>query len=135
MLHSTPNQNTTLRWLIVIGCVILLTQENGANASLLVEAHRGDSSSAPENTLASIQSAVGSADLTEMDVRVSKDGQLVLMHDASLSRTTDGRGAVKRKTLLELQTLDAGTWFSDVFALEPIPTLQQAIDFSMTVGI
>ena len=106
-----------------------------AQGSLLVEAHRGNSSAAPENTIASIQAAVGFAHLSEMDVRVTKDGQLILMHDAGLHRTTNGRGAVKRKTLDELQSLDAGSWFSSSFAGEAIPTLEQAINAAMSVGI
>ncbi len=106
-----------------------------AQASLLVEAHRGNSSVAPENTIASIQAAIGSANLSEMDVRVTKDGQLVLMHDGSINRTTNGRGPVRRKTLAELQTLDAGSWFSSEFAGEAIPTLEQSIHAALTVGI
>ena len=108
---------------------------SGAQGSLLVGAHRGNSSAAPENTIASIQAAVGFADLSEMDVRVTEDGELVLMHDAGLNRTTNGRGAVKRKTLDELQSLDAGSWFSSSFTGEAIPTLEQSINAAMTVGI
>jgi glycerophosphoryl diester phosphodiesterase len=102
---------------------------------VLVEAHRGNSITAPENTIASIDAAAGIADLTEMDVRVTADGQLVLMHDANIRRTTDGNGAVKRQTLEELQSLDAGSWFSDDFLNEPVPTLEQAIDAAFDVGI
>ena len=101
----------------------------------LIEAHRGNSHAAPENTLASIQAANGIADLTEMDVRVSQDGQLVLMHDAGLWRTTNGRGPVRRQSLAKLKTLDAGSWFSGDFAMEPIPTLEEAIQSAMALGI
>lgn len=105
------------------------------NAGVLVAAHRGDSSAAPENTLASIISAEGSADLTEMDVRETNDGELVLMHDGAVNRTTDGRGGIRRKTLAEVQSLDAGSWFSDDFAGEPVPTLEQAMMTALTLGI
>ena len=136
MPNNPPNRVIT-NYLQVAAAVVLLqwSPANFAHASLLVEAHRGNSSAAPENTIASIQAAVGSANLTEMDVRVTKDGQLVLMHDGNLNRTTNGRGALRRKTLAELQTLDAGSWFSSEYAGEAIPTLEQSINAALTVGI
>jgi len=90
--------------------------------------HRGAAGFAPENTLASINSA---ADLgvvwVEFDTKISADGIPVVFHDDMLERTTDGQGPMADRTLLELQALDAGTWFGDDFAGEPVPTLEQAM--------
>ena len=91
-------------------------------------AHRGASAERPECTLSAIQRAfeVG-ATAVEMDVRTSKDGQLFLMHDATLDRTTNGSGAASALTLAQLQQLDAGSWFSPEYRQERIPTLRDAL--------
>lgn len=87
-------------------------------------AHRGASASEPENSLRAFKEAVDlGADMIEVDVHLSKDGQPVIIHDATLERTTNGRGYVKDRTLLELKKLDAGQG-------ERIPTLQEAIDLA-----
>ena len=96
-------------------------------AEVAVIAHRGNSRFAPENTIGAIDSAADSADLTEFDVQVAADGELVLMHDDTVDRTTDGTGPVDSLTLSELQALDAGSWFSPEFSSETVPTLAQAI--------
>lgn len=94
-----------------------------------VIAHRGFSGAAPENTLAAIESAIElGADMVEFDVTVSADGELVVIHDPTLKRTTNGRGMVMEKTLEELQQLDAGSWFGPEFAGEVIPTLDQVLE-------
>ena len=78
----------------------------------LVIAHRGASGFAPENTLAAFKLALAlGADGVEMDVQLSADGHPVVIHDASVNRTTNGAGAVSRLTLDQLQSLDAGSWF------------------------
>ncbi len=122
---------------MLLALVLLTTLQLAAavRADVLVAAHRGNSISAPENTIASIDAAAGLADLSEMDVRVTADGQLVLMHDANVRRTTDGNGPVKRRTLDELQSLDAGSWFSNEFDGEPVPLLEQAINASFAAGV
>ena len=75
--------------------------------------HRGNRAHAPENTLASLLEAVAlGVDAVEFDLRVSRDGELVVMHDATLDRTTDGTGPVALRTLAELQALDAGARFT-----------------------
>jgi glycerophosphoryl diester phosphodiesterase len=86
-----------------------------AGAPLLV-AHRGGSRLAPENTMAAFTAAVGvwDADMLEMDVRLSRDGEVVVIHDALVDRTTDGSGPVSSFTLAELQRLDAGFRFVDL---------------------
>ena len=70
------------------------------------------------------------ADYIEVDVHLSKDGIPVVIHDSSLERTTDGKGKVKDKTLEELKKLDAGSWFSEEFKEERIPTLEEVLNFS-----
>lgn len=106
-----------------------------AAGRVLVEAHRGDSTHAPENTIASINSAIGKADLTEWDVQVTSDGEFVLMHDSTVDRTTDGTGTVSSFTLAEIKTLDAGSWFSPAFTGEQVPTMAEAIDAALAGGL
>ena len=83
-----------------------------AKFPVLAIAHRGFSGAAPENTLAAFKKAmeVGS-DMIELDVHLSKDGQVVVIHDDTLKRTTGGNGKVADFNLQELKQLDAGKWF------------------------
>lgn len=79
----------------------------------LVIGHRGNRAHAPENTLESLLEAVAlGADAVEFDLHVSRDGTLVVIHDATLERTTDGRGPVAERSLAELKRLDAGARFT-----------------------
>ena len=90
----------------------------------LVIAHRGASGTAPENTLAAFRRAEAlGADMVELDVQLTRDGAVVVLHDDSLERTTDGRGLVAEHDCAMLAGLDAGTWFSPSFRGERIPTL------------
>jgi glycerophosphoryl diester phosphodiesterase len=92
-------------------------------------AHRGASHEAPENALAAFLLAIDlGADGIELDVQLSKDGELVVIHDFALESTTNGQGPVSARTLAELRELDAGSWFDPVFAGQRIPTLQEVID-------
>jgi glycerophosphoryl diester phosphodiesterase len=98
------------------------------HGGVLVIGHRGDSLFAPENTVASYASAVAKqADFVELDARASSDNVLVVMHDATVDRTTDGTGSIAGMTLAQLQALDAGSWFAASFAGERIPTFAQAL--------
>jgi len=95
----------------------------------IIFAHRGDSAHAPENTLASFRRAqVAGADAIELDAQLSADGRVVVFHDATLERTTDGSGRVSEKSLAELRALDAGSRFSDSFRGERIPLLDEVLD-------
>ncbi|HEX4598415.1 MAG TPA: glycerophosphodiester phosphodiesterase [Burkholderiaceae bacterium] len=95
-----------------------------------VLAHRGGGIFAPENTVAALRIGQQRGFRgVEFDVTLSADGESVLMHDATLNRTTDGRGPVAGRTWAELARLDAGGWFSPDFAREPIPRLADAIAF------
>jgi glycerophosphoryl diester phosphodiesterase len=92
-------------------------------------AHRGASAYAPENTLAAFRLALEmGADGFELDVMLSADGHLVVIHDDTADRTTDGSGPVQEKTLAELKALDAGARFDARFAGERIPTLREIFD-------
>ena len=92
-------------------------------------AHRGASYHAPENTLSAFQLARDmGADGIELDVQLSHDGTAVVIHDATVDRTTDGFGAVADLTLAELKELDAGSWVSSDFAGERIPTLTEVFE-------
>ena len=95
---------------------------------VVVIAHRGHSAAAPENTLAAIDAAfLAGSDLVEVDVRLSRDGVPVVIHDEILDRTTTGTGAVADKTLAQLRRLDAGSWKGHQFTGERIPTLEEAL--------
>jgi glycerophosphoryl diester phosphodiesterase len=93
-----------------------------------VVAHRGASGSAPENTLAAFRRAAQQgAHMIELDVQLSRDGHVVVMHDDTVDRTTDGHGAVGALDLARLKMLDAGSWFGERFAGERVPTLAEAL--------
>jgi glycerophosphoryl diester phosphodiesterase len=92
-------------------------------------AHRGASHEAPENTLAAFLLALElGADGIELDVQLSRDGEIVVIHDFALETTTDGHGLVRDRTLAELKELDAGGKFDPAFAGQQIPTLQEVIE-------
>ncbi len=94
-------------------------------------AHRGASARAPENTLAAIAQAITlGVDAIEIDIHLSADGVPVVIHDDTVDRTTDGRGAVGSMTLPELRRLDAGSWFGPRFRGERIPTLEEVFDLA-----
>ena len=96
---------------------------------MLVVGHRGAPHRAPENTLASYRAALEiSVDAIELDLHLSSDGHLVVIHDDRLERTTDGEGPVHALTLAELRQLDAGGWFDPAFAGERIPTFDEALE-------
>ncbi len=83
----------------------------------------------PENTMASFKGALDiGAEMIELDVALSKDRALVIIHDDTLERTTNGKGNVCDYTLKELRNLDAGSWFDGKFAGEKIPTLEEVLD-------
>ncbi len=92
-------------------------------------AHRGYSSIAPENTFAAFQAAVDAGAMwIECDVRRTRDGIFVILHDASLGRTTSGTGYLRKASWEYVSTLDAGSWFSSSFSGERIPTLEQLFE-------
>jgi len=97
-------------------------------------AHRGYMGKAPENTLGALRLATElGANLAEIDVQMSADGQAVLMHDERVDRTTDGRGPVVELTLAHLQKLDAGSWFGPQWQGEKVPTLEEVLQETGTL--
>ncbi len=97
--------------------------------SPVIFGHRGASAHAPENTLASFQLALAQgADAIELDAKLSADGQVMVFHDPTLDRTTDGTGRLSQKTMAELRALDAGSFFSDKFRGEKIPLLDEVFE-------
>ncbi|MBU1633490.1 hypothetical protein KJ762_03155, partial [bacterium] len=101
-------------------------------ASTEIIAHRGGASLAPENTLAAFSKAIEvGADYFELDVRVSLDDSLVIIHDDTIDRTTNGSGNVSSMYYIHLRYFDAGSWFGEEFAGEKIPTLAEALELAL----
>ncbi|HVO03672.1 MAG TPA: glycerophosphodiester phosphodiesterase family protein [Candidatus Cybelea sp.] len=100
-------------------------------AGPFISAHRGYSAAAPENTLPALEAALtAGAHVAEIDIKITKDGHLVLMHDSEVDRTTDGEGRVADMTLAEISRLDAGRWFDRKFARTRVPTLDEVLAWS-----
>jgi glycerophosphoryl diester phosphodiesterase len=94
-----------------------------------VASHRGDAGSAPENTLPAIRAAIAAGfDYVEVDVALTVDGAAVLMHDATVDRTTNGFGRLSQLSLAEVRALDAGGWFGPAFAGTPVPLVEEFLD-------
>ncbi|HTP01753.1 MAG TPA: glycerophosphodiester phosphodiesterase family protein [Anaerolineales bacterium] len=101
----------------------------GVSHPPIIFAHRGARLHAPENTLAAFELArAEGADGIELDAKLTADGEIVVFHDATLERTTNGSGAVAARTLAELRELDAGGWFSAEYRGQKIPLLEEVFD-------
>jgi len=95
----------------------------------LVVAHRGASAYAPENTLEAFDLACTlGAEVIELDVHLTGDGEVVVMHDERVDRTTDGLGEIASTTLAEIRALDAGAWFGEQFQGVRVPTLADVLE-------
>lgn len=93
--------------------------------------HRGHSTASPENTIAALQATLDNGGTTaEIDVVLAADGEIVLMHDLTLERTTNGKGLVANYDSAALAQLDAGSHVGEHFAGEPVPTLREVLKFS-----
>lgn len=104
----------------------------------LIIAHRGGSHEVPENTMASFRHAIElGIKLVELDVQMTLDGELIVIHDETVDRTTNGSGMVGGFTLEEIQALDAGSHFDPRYAGEKIPTLREVLQLcvSESVGV
>lgn len=93
-------------------------------------AHRGISAKFPENTLISFKRAADTQgiDMIELDVRLTKDNEVVVIHDRTLQRTTTGNGFVRNYLLEEIKQFDAGSWFNPSFADQRVPTLREVLE-------
>jgi glycerophosphoryl diester phosphodiesterase len=110
------------------------------SSTMLKIAHRGASAHAPENTLASFRLAVEmSAKFIETDLQLTRDAKIVAMHDATVDRTTNGRGRISKMSLVELRGLDAGVKFLSVdgksYKGERVPTLDEILEFAKTADV
>ncbi len=136
-ITSTIGMNQTRLIAAFLGCLVAanLKAAEPIDAPVVAKvtqiiAHRGASAERPECTLAAIRRAIEvGATAVEVDVRTSRDGQLFILHDATLDRTTNGRGPATALTLAQLQRLDAGSWFDAAYQGEQIPSLQEAAEF------
>ena len=107
----------------------LKTGYNPEGRKPMIIAHRGSSNSAPENTLAALSVAIDEiVDGVEIDVRMTKDGEIVLMHDSTLQRTAGINAHVSELTYSEIADIDVGSWFSPSYQEEKIPTLMEALE-------
>jgi len=96
---------------------------------VMVVAHRGASGYAPENTLSAMKKAIEmNAEMSELDVQETADGEIILLHDNTLKKTTGVEGNIWEMNYADLKGLDAGSWFSEEYKNEPIPTMQEVID-------
>ncbi len=101
------------------------------NKKPAIFAHRGASGTHPENTMAAFEAAVRlGADGIELDVQMTKDGEIVIIHDETVNRTTNGKGAIERMTYAEIAELDAGSWFHPKFEGERILTLDEFLTWA-----
>ncbi|MEC0258581.1 glycerophosphodiester phosphodiesterase family protein [Paenibacillus lautus] len=116
---------------------VWMRSEDARDQSWVNIAHRGASGYAPENTMASFGKAFDmGADMLELDVQLSKDGQVVVIHDSTVERTTDGQGEVGDLTFEELRMLDAGSWYDSAFKGEVIPALAEVLEhFAGRIGL
>ena len=95
----------------------------------IIFAHRGDVAHAPENTIPAFQQALqNGADGIELDVKLSADGHVIVIHDSTVDRTTDGKGRVESLTLEAIRKLDAGKWFNEKFADTKVPLLEEVFE-------
>lgn len=119
-----------LRPIVFISIVIGFTMSPTPAAELPVDivAHRGASFDAPENTLAAFRLAwQQDADAIEGDFRLTRDGQIICIHDATTDRTTGHKAKIVDSTLADLRKLEAGAWKSPKFKGEPLPTLDEVL--------
>jgi glycerophosphoryl diester phosphodiesterase len=95
----------------------------------IILAHRGDQAYAPENTLPAFQQAIQKgADGVELDVKLTSDGRVIVIHDATVERTTNGKGRISTFTLAALRKLDAGSWFDSKFSGVQVPLLEEVFE-------
>lgn len=109
---------------------------SAAERTILTSAHRGEHHRHPENSLPAIQAAVAAGmDYVELDIRTTVDGKLVLMHDATVSRMTNGKGKIVEMTFDEIRGLDLGVRFPGQFPGLQVPTFDEALQLARETGI
>ncbi len=141
---TSAGQGSTLYWFVISIVVgLMLTESSFAGDKSSVQArpgekgkrmevmcHRGANLLAPENTFASAKKAIElGADYIEIDVRTTADGEMVIMHNPTVDHTTNGKGSVRQLTAAQIETLDAGSWFSPAFKGEHVPKLRPFLEW------
>jgi len=122
--------------LAMTGCATTGFRAGAPDGAIDVIAHRGASAYAPENTLAAFKLARElNADWFELDCTLTRDGEVIVIHDDDTERTTGVPGKVAKMTLAELKPLDAGGWKAPEFTGERLPTLAEALDLAKTLEI
>jgi len=123
--------------LCCFSCVLIVAGQDSRSRTdlvphtILTSAHRGEHLKHPENSLPAIQAAIDlGIDYVELDVRTSADGQLVLMHDPTVERMTDGKGQIKDLTLAEIRKLDLSARFPGQFPGLRVPTFDEALELA-----
>ena len=123
-------------WLAALAGGYALTRRRLSQArqrNITLVAHRGGALEAPETTAAAYNNALSLGfNALELDIQMTKDGELVAFHDDTVDRTTDGAGPVADKTLAEIKALDAGSWFGAKWAGEKVLTFREVIDIAKT---
>ena len=103
------------------------------NRRVLLDAHRGNSRYFPENTMPAFQSALTlKIDMMETDVHMTKDGEIIVMHDENVDRTTNGTGKVGEFTLAQIKDLDAGSWKDEKFSGLRVPAFVEFLELAQT---
>ncbi len=124
--------NKTILIVLLAGCSSFSLSDFNANLQMPksgICAHRGASDTHPENTIIAFREAIRlGVQMIELDVMLTKDGKLVIMHDYTIDRTTNGTGRVEELELADLKKLDAGSWKGSRFKGEPIPTLKEVLE-------
>lgn len=117
--------------LLLILSKLILNYTNNLNEKKnygLIIAHRGASGLAPENTITAIRKAIElNSDMVEIDVHQTKDSVIIVIHDESIDRTTEGSGKIKDLYFSQIRKYSAGSWFGEKYANEKIPTLMEVI--------
>lgn len=123
--------------LVADACYLLISFNNNPfeNVAIFHEtkvmAHRGASTEAPENTMAAFQKAIDDmADYIELDVQLTNNGEVIVMHDSNAYRTTGVDANIVNMTYKEVKTLDAGSWFSDEYVGENVPSLKEVLELT-----
>ncbi len=120
--------NRALCLILIVPLMMGCNSSSGELPDRGICAHRGAMDTHPENSLAAFREAVRlGAHMIEFDVRMTKDGHLVILHDETVDRTTNGNGKISDLTLDQVKHLDAGSWKSEKFAGETLPTLKEAL--------
>lgn len=118
------------RMLLLIVVAVFAVGMSETAAAIDLVCHRGANEVAPENTRAAAQQCIDwGVAYVEIDVRTSKDGVLYILHDPTVNRTTNGKGALRQLTSVEIDKLDAGSWFDPKFSGEQVPRLRPYLEW------